>query len=103
MGTIPRRFQRFFWDTDPGGLRWETHRDWIVRRLLAEGDWDAVVWVRRTLGDKGLREWLLAAEGRGLEPRQLRFWQLVLDLPEEAVGEWLSGPARRAWDRRGAQ
>lgn len=99
---LPRAFERFFWDVDVASLRWADHRDFIVLRLLTAGDLDAFRWVRARLGDEGFRDWLRSRRGRGLDARRLRFWEIVLDLPEEDVSAWIEARRSRAWDERSA-
>jgi hypothetical protein len=38
--------------------------------------------------------------GAELSPRQLRFWELVLELPHRQVNAWLAATCRTIWDRR---
>jgi hypothetical protein len=97
---LPARLRPFFWDHDFGRLRWERDVDLITGRLLADGDWEAVCWLRRRLGDAALRAWLERRQGAGLSPRQLRFWELILHLPRRTVSRWLAAPGRQVWDRR---
>jgi hypothetical protein len=92
-----------FWDLDPRGLRWERDREQIIGRVLASGTWDAVKWLRSRAGDDALREWIERHQGRGLSPRQLRYWELILDLPHRKVNEWLRSEQRQVWDRRAAR
>ncbi|GAB6064600.1 DUF6922 domain-containing protein [Deferrisoma palaeochoriense] len=101
MSSIPKKFHPLFLDTDPARVDWDAHRDWVIRRFLAEGDHEAVRWVWRQLGDEGLRAWLRRTRCRGLSRRRIRFWQTVLDLPADEVEEWLADPARKVWDERG--
>ena len=89
-----------FWDLDPRGLRWERDREQIIGRVLAEGSWEAVKWLRNQAGDDALRDWIERHEGRGLTPRQLRFWELIFELPRRQVDEWLRREGRQVWDRR---
>lgn len=98
--NLPVGFRRFFWDHDFDALDWTKNRDLIVARLLAEGDWSAICWLRNSLSDEGLREWLIQHHGGGLSVRQLRFWQLFLSLPAEEVEVWINGPAARPSRRR---
>ncbi|MBI3322629.1 MAG: helix-turn-helix domain-containing protein [Candidatus Omnitrophica bacterium] len=77
---LPRSFRRFFWDTPLSGLSADTHRDFILGRLLERGDWQAAQWVFRTYPRASVREFL---KGRGrdvLSERGWRFWALVLGL-----------------------
>ena len=89
-----------FWDLDPRELRWERDREQIIGRVLASGPWDAVKWLRKRAGDEALREWIERHQGRGLSPRQLRYWGLILDLPHRQVDEWLRSEQRQVWDHR---
>lgn len=97
---LPRSVTRLLWDTDPATVSWEGQREFLVGRVLAHGDWDALRWLRRTAGDVTLRNWIVATRGRRLTRAQLRFWQLLLDLPEPLVQGWLDLPERKVWDER---
>jgi hypothetical protein len=98
---IPERLRPLFWDLDFDGLRWPRDLDQVTLRVLADGDWMSIQWLRRTLTDRGLRRWLVAREGRGLDPRRLRFWQLVLGLPRTKVDAWISAMRPDPWHGRG--
>lgn len=98
--ALPNRLRGFFWEHAFDALSWPEDRDLVVARILSAGDWDAVRWLRRRLGDAALRCWLVERKGAGLDARRLRFWQLVLDLPDRTVSRWLRSEARRAWDGR---
>lgn len=89
-----------FWDYPFQALRWETDTDLVVGRILAVGTWPMVRWLYRRLGDDALRTWLQERAGAGLSPKQLRFWQVILDIPKREVDAWLARPERRAWDGR---
>ena len=98
--TLPARVRRLLWEYDPETLDWHADRDLIVRRVLVHGDWEAVSWLRRRLGDDVLRRWLTEREGDVLSPRQLRFWQVVLGLPEERVDRWVEARRDTLWTGR---
>jgi len=99
-GSLPEILQPLFWDQDFASLNWETDRDFIVRRILQMGSWSAVRWLRSTWGDEALRTWLEARAGAPLGPRQLRFWELVLDLPSQQVEHWIARSKDNPWERR---
>jgi hypothetical protein len=90
---LPQSLREFFWDYHFDQLSWDSDRDMVVRRLLTHGTWEAITWLRTRIGDGELRKWLIEHRGRGLSPRQLRFWSLVLALPDRQVNAWL-GPAQ---------
>jgi hypothetical protein len=72
----------------------------IIGRVLATGPWETVQWLRSAAGDEVIRDWIERHEGRGLSARQLRYWQLVLDIPRHRVDDWLKSERRQVWDRR---
>ena len=85
---LPKNLAPFFWDTPFEKLSWEADREFIIHRLLADGSWEAITWMRRQTGDAALRKWLIAHRGRGLNQRQLRFWSLALAIPKRQVKSW---------------
>jgi|SRR5262245_16763904 len=97
---LPPFLRPFFWDYAFAQLSWPADRELVTARILAEGSWEAVRWLRRQLGVDGLRSWICSRRGAGLSPKQLRFWEIVLDLPKREVDSWLAAPGRRVWDRR---
>jgi|GEM_PF-1311244 len=81
--VLPESLRPLFWDCDFDALSWE-----------------AVQWLRRELGDAGLRVWILERRGRGLSPPQLRFWELILDLDKTEVDRWLAERKGDPWHER---
>ena len=98
--SFPSRFRSYFWDYSLDKLSWGSDRELIIRRLLSEGSWEAVNWLRKRIGDDSLRQWLIAHSGRGLSSRQLRFWSLILDLPERRVSAWVRTARANPWSQR---
>jgi hypothetical protein len=100
---LPQNLSAFFWDVPFEKLTWESDRELVIRRLLTDGSWEAVTWLRRQIGDIALRKWLIAHRGRGLSPRQLRFWSLALALPDRQVKSWARNSLTtlvEPWSRR---
>lgn len=98
----PPSVRSLFWEYDVPELDWDEDRDLIIRRVLTEGTWDAIVWLRDRLGGATLRRWIEARFGDALSPRQLRFWELVLDLPSDRVDEWVDARRVSVWENRSA-
>jgi hypothetical protein len=73
---------RLFWDVDPASLDPDRHEDFILGRVLSEGDWETVRALRAEVGDKGLRAFLERAPHR-LDERTRRFLDVVLPASEE--------------------
>jgi hypothetical protein len=99
---LPRHLKSVFWEYDFDRLRWEQDRDLIIARVLASGDWKSIQWLRSHVGPPTLRQWIVDHRGRGLDPRRLRFWELVLNLPHRQVNAWLKEMDRDGWHRRTA-
>lgn len=99
---LPDRLAKLFWDYDASLLSWESDRDLVIARVLASGDWAALRWLLDHEGREPLRGWIEARQGRGLDARRLRFWQLVLGVPARRVNQWLRTLARDGWPRRTA-
>jgi len=97
---LPEELRALFWDQDFDRLRWPEDADAVTARILAVGGFAAMAWLRRTVGDAGLREWIVRRQGRGIDGRRLRYWQIILDLPAAEVDRWLRAPGRRIWEAR---
>jgi len=82
---VEARRSRLFWDVDPATIDPERHEDFILGRVLVEGDWECVRAVRREVGDDGLAAFVKRAGTRRLDRRTRRFFETVLDLPCEAT------------------
>ncbi len=97
---LPDFLSPFFWDVDFSLLVLPEQIDFITRRLLQHGNWQTLTWLRNELGDPKLRQWIEKRRGAGLSPRQLRFWELVLDLPHRKVNRWVHKAAASEWQRK---
>lgn len=100
---LPDAVADLLWDVLPGEVRLAEHRDFLIGRILARGRWAAVEWLRGQIGDAAIAAYLVRTRGRCLSPRQLRFWELVLELGDELVSGWIAERrgASGLWDRRG--
>ena len=97
---FPDPIKALVWDVAPSDLRWEQHRDFMIGRILSAGPWDAVQWLRKAQGDEAVRSWIERHEGRGLSPKQLRFWELILGIPSDRVDPWVERERSGIWGRR---
>lgn len=98
--SLPSDVRSLFWEYGERDMSLERERDLVIGRVLSAGDWESVRWLRRELGDAAIANYLGRTAGRLLSPRQLRLWQVLLDLPEEIVTGWLKKETRRLWDGR---
>lgn len=97
---LPEFLKPLFWDVVFGELEWGKDRNLVVRRILQSGNWEAVRWLRKYWGDTAISAWIEAHHGSRLNPRQLRYWQVVLEMPARTVDEWVSQARGTLWERR---
>lgn len=97
---LPRFVRELFWEYESARISFPKDQHLITKKVLADGSWNAIRWLRRQIGDKGLRSWIVKHEARGLSPEQLRFWQLVLHLEPNKVDQWIEIKKRSPWYAR---
>ncbi len=97
---LPKSLRPYFWDYPFEKLSWEADRELVIHRLLSSGPWEAITWLRKQAGDEALRQWLIDHRGRGLSPRQLRFWSLLFGLPKKQADAWVRAAKSGTWSRR---
>lgn len=98
--VLPEHLRQYFWEYDPERLALEGSRHTILLRLLQAGGMDAVRWLRQNATDEEIRGMLIRRRGRGISPRRLRLWALLLDLPDSQVDEWIAAERANPWSRR---
>jgi hypothetical protein len=76
--TLPAAARRLFPHQPPGSPDLHAHPDFVIERLLEEGDGDDLAWAARQVGEAVLARWLAAHGGRRLSRRSRAFWSLVL-------------------------
>ncbi|MGH9380093.1 MAG: DUF6922 domain-containing protein [Thermoanaerobaculia bacterium] len=74
--TLPHGTRRLF-PTDEAASA-AAHPDWVIERVLDEGDSEDVAWLFRTFGRADVDTWVRARGGRRLSLRSRRFWERVL-------------------------
>ena len=97
---LPDVLRPLFWDSPFDNLRWSEHRDFVIARVLQTGGTAAVAWLRGAVSNDELAGWIVRRQGHGLDARQLRFWQVALDLPASDVDRWVARAREGAWERR---
>jgi hypothetical protein len=97
---LPKRLRQFFWDCRWSDVDPHRHAEFIAYRVLTDGDWPAIQWLRKTAGDATLCALVRRRRGRGLSRQQLRFWQAMWHLPRREVDAWLADRIDDTWDRR---
>ena len=97
---FPDYVKSLFWDCDINDIDVEKHQDFIIRRVLDRGEWSAVKWLRKDVGDDAIRNWLLKTKGKGLEPRKINFWGIILNIPENQVAQLVESANQSTWNAR---
>jgi hypothetical protein len=97
---LPAHFREYFWEYPAEDLTWERNRHTIVLRLLQSGGMDAVAWLRSRLSDAEIRDFIERRQGRGINPRRLRFWGLVLGISRTRVDRWIATARTNPWHQR---
>lgn len=97
---LPEQLRACFWDYDPERLSWERSRHTIVLRLIEKGGMAAVLWLRVHMSDDEIRDFIVRRRGRGIDPRRLRFWSLLVGIPRDEVDGWIEAARRNPWHNR---
>ena len=98
--ALPRSLWHYFPEHDARRLSPTGDRDTILGRLLDTGGIDAIRWLRAAVPAQELRDFIRRRRGRGLGPKNLRFWALILGLPAEEVDPWVRDAASGPWANR---
>ena len=101
--NLPDDLREFFCDYDAVHLSWDRSRHTIVLRLLEKGGMHAVRWLRQQMSDEEIREFIVRRRGRGISPRRLRFWSLLVDIPHCDVDAWIEAARHDPWQNRVAR
>lgn len=64
---VPARLAHLFWNAPPGQIDLAVHGPYIARRVLRDGDTQALAWAAQALT---AADWTEAGRARGLAPRQ---------------------------------
>ena len=91
---------KYFWDCDFAALTWQQHQDFIIRRILQHGDINALRWLRAQVSDEALKAWIIAHHARGLSPRHIRYWALMLDIDSALADQWVEASRNSLWEKR---
>ncbi len=89
-----------FWEYDFDELSLEKDKELILSKILRDGDFKAIKWLYKTMGEGAIKEWILKTRGRGLSTRQLGFWAIVLSIPPSLIRSWNRSLPREIWDNR---
>ena len=80
---IPQEFNRFFWDTNIGEINIQTHKSFILERLLEEGNNRAVHWILDVFTSKDIEE--VVCSSRRIRIKTALFWKNRLGITTPIV------------------
>lgn len=73
--SIPNFLQKYFWDINHKNMDPKKYPEYTIERVLEIGDKKAVVWLRKTYGDKTIKQTLNKIK---LSPKSRNYWKQVL-------------------------
>jgi hypothetical protein len=85
----PQDVQRLFWDRDLASIGPRRHRAFVIQRILSSGGIGPFLWLKALASTEELRLHIEGREGREIEPRRLRYFELVLGLRRAEVSAWI--------------
>lgn len=97
---LPNFLRPLFWEYDFSKLFWPADKELVLRKILEDGDWLSLRWLRSMGLFFEVKEYIVKTEGRGLTPQKLRFWELVLDLKHSTVSKWIENMRSNPWHNR---
>lgn len=97
---LPDHVRALMWEYGDIAMRWPEDSDTIIRKILDAGNWDSIRWLIATAGHETLRNWISDRQGAGLDPKKLRFWQTIVDIPSAAADDWVRLAKLNPWGRR---
>ena len=92
MGLIAERVQRLFWDTDKLSVDLQSHRAYIIRRIMDYGDLKDVRWMLATYSSEEIIG--VVKKSRGLSRKSGSFWGGHFGVPKEEIA-CLQGPYQK--------
>jgi hypothetical protein len=96
LGQLPELVRPLFWEYRLEDLRLSDDLDQVVLKVLAYGRPEHVEWLRRRLGEAGIRRWICRRKGRGLTVAQISPWVS----PRTARLWQAADPNARIWENR---
>lgn len=79
---IPAELAWLFWDVAPEAIDLVRDRDYVIERIMARGDLQAMRWLARHVDRDALADFL-RRKGHRLAPRERAFWSLIARVPYE--------------------
>jgi hypothetical protein len=73
-GELPELLRPLFWQSSLEDINFSKHIDHVMLHVITCGNASQVNWLRRRIGDEGIRTWIVARKGKGLTRKQMVRW-----------------------------
>ena len=80
--NIPPAFKKFFWDADFAQLKFPEHQNYVLGKLMAYGDIDAIRWILGAFDRAAIRQYLEKKGAVALDRKSYLFWEKVLAMED---------------------
>ncbi len=102
MVELPSNILRLMWEYDQDALiKGSEIPNGVIERIMERGGWSEMHWLLRSVDRQRLCTFLADRGSRVLPPRELSFWVLACDIPEEQARHWVEDARQRERDWRG--
>jgi hypothetical protein len=87
-----------FWDIDPASIDIQTHKQFVLERILSRGDLDDVAWAKETYTIDDFKD--VVTHSRSLDPRSRNFWHHYFGILSEPCTETSLNQTQSAFSKR---
>jgi len=96
QGELPELLRPLFWQNGLEDINFSEHIDHVMLHVLTYGNAPQINWLRRRVGDEGIRRWIVARKGRGLTRGRMSRW-----VSWSTTTRWQAADAyARMWEHR---
>jgi hypothetical protein len=81
--SLPKDFDKYFWDTNTSNLSPTRDSTYIVERLLELGDFDELEWVNKNYSKEEISK--IVKNSRRISPKTGNFFSLYYGIPKESL------------------
>ena len=80
---FPRFLEKYFWDIDFSALRAEEYPEFVIDRILENGDKKAVQWMKKNFSSEQIKKTILSS--KNLSPKSANFWAFIYNMDKNKV------------------
>jgi len=83
MKNIPQFLEKYFWDVNFLELNIEKDSQFIIERILENGDKKEIQWMKNNFSSEQIREMIL--NSKNLSPKSVNFWRHIYNLDKSKI------------------